>query len=617
MHIFGTSSLLALSLAAACAGNAQAQAVPDKTKAAVESVASQVARKAPVLRGLLFVTQERAEVSSPTATAAAARALCRPSADAVPAVTMSTQSAGEVQALRAQLVQVATTEAAAARVKSAVSTELLPTDLLRARVTDFIGRPVDATLTQGVVTEVVKLINEQGRYLADVFFPEQVTSDGILVVVVRPALLGNVTAVGQKYHDANDFTCRVRLQAGQPVDLKVIADDLAQLNSQSSWHYTAVPEFKPGNAAGTTDLVLNTADDKPVRYFVGADNGGTRVTGQGRYHAGVNVGNFLGKFDHEFDYTLTTAGDYSAFHNHSLAYQIPLENRQRLTARLDLSKSDVLLEQGAFRANGDNQIASLEWLMPQLTVPGWLDWGKNMASETSFGAEYKRIGNALAFNQEQVSNVAPKVLQGYAAWRGAWQDSMGASQVYTRLTLSPGGVVDRNDDRTFDAARTNASSSYWRLNGNYNRSFALPGDWSIGATLNGQLARKPLISSERMTLSGMGGVRGYYNDTLTADAGITGSLELQSPRQSFTLGNQTAFWYALAFLDAGRSWNATREYNADLNKTGSQFNLVSHGVGFRVETSKHSFLRFDIARRHFGMDNDRKWLWNGSLQVAF
>ena len=171
MHIFGTSSLLALSLAAACAGNAQAQAVPDKTKAAAESAASQVARKAPVLRGLLFVTQERAEVSSPTATAAAARALCRPSADVVPAVTMSTQSAGEVQALRAQLVQVATTEAAAARVKSAVSTELLPTDLLRARVTDFIGRPVDATLTQGVVTEVVKLINEQGRYLADVFFP--------------------------------------------------------------------------------------------------------------------------------------------------------------------------------------------------------------------------------------------------------------------------------------------------------------------------------------------------------------------------------------------------------------------------------------------------------------
>lgn len=80
-----------------------------------------------------------------------------------------------------------------------------------------------------------------------------------LSLPLAQALLGSVTAVGQKFHDSNDYTCRIRLQADQPVDLKVIADDLAQLNSQSSWHYTAVPEFKPGAVAGTTDLVPASA----------------------------------------------------------------------------------------------------------------------------------------------------------------------------------------------------------------------------------------------------------------------------------------------------------------------------------------------------------------------
>jgi len=521
-------------------------------------------------------------------------------------------------AMRQTLSQLPASASAKDHIASSVAPQLLAADAAKDRLAAFIGQPINDKLTQSVVAEIVALLNQDSRYLADVYFPEQTAADGILSLAVRPALLGTVTATGQKHHEADDITCRISLQAGQPVDLKVLSEDIAQLNASSSWRSTAAPQFKPGAAPGTTDLVLTTTDEKPLRFFVGGDNTGTRTTGEGRYRGGVNIGNFLGKFDHQFDYTLTSASDYSRYHNHSFGYQMPLEGRQRLLARLDLSETDVLLEQGLFRSKGDNQIASLEWTRPQ-ELPAAMLWGKpgSMASETSYGLEYERIGNSLAFNQIPLSDVAPEVFQAYAAWRAAWQGEASASQLYTRLTLSPGGINSHNNNDTFGQARLDAKAAYWRINAAYNHQMALPSQWALALSVNGQLANKPLISSERMTLSGWGGVRGYYQDTLTADAGVTASLELQTPRQNFKLGQQNANWYALAFVDAGRSWNASKEFNADLNKTGTGFSLASVGVGIRIDSAKQSSFRLDLARRNSGLDNDRAWLWHGSWQAAF
>ena len=620
-----------------CAQTRPSVPVPDSAPATPTApVLKTTPGAAPVLRGLLLVSQDPGQSSrlaEPTITkrAITKRSICREPQ------TLATSSAAPspttIDAMREQWRNLPASASASERIFSAVPTQWLAATEVRERLAGYIGRPLDGALTQAVVSELIRILETNARYLSDVYIPEQTASNGLLMVVVRPALLGKVIAKGQQHHNAEDITCRVRLQAGEAVDLKVLADDLAQLNASSSWRYTGTPEFTPGALPGTTDLVLNTTDEKPLRYFFGTDNTGSPVTGLGRYRAGVNIGNFLGRFDHQFDYTLTSAANYKSLSQHSLAYQMPLEGRQRLTARLDLTQSDLLLQGGLFRARGNNQIASLEWTRPQLTaLPGLLQGradktdtsggtsssaSGSTSSETSLGLEYKRIGNSLAFNQVVISDRAPQVLQGYGAWRLAWQDSLGASQLYTRLTLSPGALLGSNNNATFDAVRSGATANYWRLNTAYNRSIALPAQWVLGVNLNAQLARKALVSSERMGLSGWGGVRGYYSSTLIADAGATASFELQSPRQPLDVGAQVGTWYALAFLDAGRSWNATAEHNADLNQTGHQFSLVSHGVGVRFDTSRHSNFRLDLAKRHFGLTDAPSWLWHVSWQVAF
>lgn len=608
--------------------SAHAQTAP--TAAAPTGVAGGTAASASpnafLLRGLLIVGQDPGAPSAPPP-AAAARDVCRPLPAQATDASQATPVPLDAAALRLRLAQVPASAADIEHIASGLPA-MLPGEAISERLASYVGRPIDAALTAAIVSDVVAAIQKDARYLADVYFPAQNSSDAILTLVVRPAVLGKVTAKGQQFHEARDIECRVRAAAGQPVDLKVLAGDLAQLNSQSSWRYTDAPEFTPGAQPGTTDLTLNTRDEKPLRYFFGADNTGTRSTGLGRYRAGVNIGNFLGNFDHQLDYTLVSASGYNRYADHGLVYQMPLEDRQRLTARLNVSQSDVTLQNGLFRAQGDNQIASLEWTRPQLEPIEALNWGNNMASTTSLGVEYKRIGNSLAFNQVVLSSRVPEVLQVFGSWRAAWQGSLASlgsgdqpaqtsSQLYTRLTLSPGGLLGSSNNETFDAVRPGAKATYWRANAAYNGQLQLPSQWSLGLNVNAQAANKPLISSERTTLSGWGGVRGYYSDTLSADAGITGALELLSPRMPLDIAGQTGTWHALAFVDAGRSWNATPEFNADLNRTGRTFSLASHGVGLRYETSKNSHVRVDVARRHIGLDSARGVFWHASWQVAF
>ena len=435
--------------------------------------AIRLADRAATLRGLLLITQPPASPATPHgAPATFGRDVCRPPLTADMAFTGMPDPAGP----RQRLADLPAGEPPQAYIRSLLPSRLLPPGSpFWPQLAVYIGQPIDTALTAAVVQEIVAALEHDGRYLADVYLPEQRVTDGILVVVVSPALLGQVIAKGQKFNDARDLACRVRLLAGEPVDLQVLADDLGQLNSSSSWRTTAMPEFQPGVVPGTTELVLNTTDQRPLRLFFGSDNTGTRSTGEGRYRVGVNVGNVFCLFNHQFDYTLTTASEYRRLSDHAFAYQMPLEGRQRLTARLEFTRTDVSLEHDTFRSRGDNQIASLEWTIPQLVVPKPLDWGSDMASEVSQGVEYKRIGSSLAFGQVPLSDVAPKVMQGYVAWRGAWQDALGPDQVYTRLTYSPGRFDHGNDDATFNAARPGAEANYWRLNVSVDKQIDLPG----------------------------------------------------------------------------------------------------------------------------------------------
>ena len=567
------------------------------------------------LAGLLVLGVD--PFASKTQGGAAARQLCKTPQS--PALTAEQVDPAHLTQLRSQLAHAP----AGQQIVSKLPSDLIKAEDIQVALNPFLGRAIDKDLTQRIVDAVVKLTTEQNRFLVDVYFPAQANQqvrDGILVLTVQPATVGRVMALGQKHTPAQDIECRIALQSDQWVDLKQIESDIKALNDSSRWRTTRLqPEFRAGERPGSTDIVLYTQDENPERYTVGLDNTGNRTSDLQRVRAGYSLGHVGGRFDHQLDYHFAASPDFQKFRSHTLSYGFPLSGGDKLSLRADYISTDVMLAGHTFHSKGDNAMLNAEW---SRSLAASVDSGNAKTGEIYGGAEIKRIGSSLAFGQTAVSDHTVQVAQLYGGWRNDWQHSRGAGQTDLRLTWSPGKLIGLNDDASYNTVRQGAKARYWRINAGWGQNFELPLSvaprWQISTRLTAQLANAPLLASERMGLTGIDGVRGYYQDSLYADAGVVGTLELQSPRWPVPMGLISgAEWQFIAFADAGQSRNATTETIADLNITARNAKIASQGLGLRLSKARQFHVRADVARRNNGLSTDKRWLWHVSAQIAF
>ena len=90
----------------------------------------------------------------------------------------------------------------------------------------------------------------------------------------------------------------------------------------NSFHSTDAV-FRPGTAAGTTDVWLNVKDRFPLRVYTGYENTGTQATGEDRVLAGFNWGNVFG-LDQQLNYQYTASPDFDHYKAQSGSYIVPL-----------------------------------------------------------------------------------------------------------------------------------------------------------------------------------------------------------------------------------------------------------------------------------------------------
>ncbi len=570
------------------------------------SVAATAFGQAPILKGVLVLHKDIMEVQEPPV-AVPTRKIC---GNVLPDSLIATQSSAR-KGQTAQAVRDALKERGSIVVD--IAPQMLDAKQLHAELNKLLGRSINESLTQDIVGITVKQLNERSQYLADVYLPPQTSQDGYLVVVVKAARLGKVVTQGQKFHDAESLACNVRIAAGEAINVDQVAQDVAYLNGASDWRRTEA-SYQPGDKPGFTDLVLTTIDQDPKRVYVGADNTGTRATGMNRIRTGFNWGNAFGNFDHRLDYALVTSGNFSQMSHHAASYSFPLPNRDKLAIDLKYSKSDLPLASGLYNSSGVNEELGLKWTR-QLSTPRGAE---GTSAEVFAGVEYKSIGNTLLFGEAVVSDSKPTVLQGYVGLHRAWADGLGRNDMTLRLTGSPGHTIGGNDAATYDTSSSGAKPAYWRANIGLDKAMPLGREWVLQGRFNAQLANQTLIASERMTLSGSSGVRGYYEDTLTADAGAVLSLELQTPRLSLPLAGRTASVQAVAFVDGAYAHSKVATPNSDLNATANSYSLSSHGVGLRANVDANLSFRLDLARRHTGLELDSKnWLMHASMLLAY
>ena len=475
------------------------------------------------------------------------------------------------------------------------------------------GQALDKKVIERTREEVLKALNAEGSILADIYLPPQRTDDGYLVLVVAPAKLGKIITTGQKYFDGAKIACEMRLQEGEQINLQTVTEDLQWLN-RTPWRAVDT-SYSPGENPGEADLILSTTDRKPFRPYVSFDNNGTRNTGLGRNRVGLSWGNAFGFFDHRLDYSYTESNYGSYLNSHALSYSLPVLNRTNLAFNFSKTKLDVPIE--VFRSKGDNTTASVS-LNRVLPSVGKLP---SLIHEGTLGFEYKRIESNLLFGDVDIPELrnSPDIMQFYVDYSAGLSDGLGKTNSYTHLVLSPGFDTKHNTNEYFDRMRKGATNDYWFVRQTLDRSFNLPKNWRVRGLFNAQYANEKLLWSERMGLSGVNAVRGYYEDSYFADRGVTMNLELSAPPVNMSFAGKDAQLQMFVFRDWGKGFNVDEQVIRDLNNRESKTHIVSsYGFGARFTLSPYVQLNSTLGFADRGLhERGDGYLGNVSLVLGF
>jgi hemolysin activation/secretion protein len=139
----------------------------------------------------------------------------------------------------------------------------------------------------------------------------------------------------------------------------------------------------------------------------------------------------------------------------------------------------------------------------------------------------------------------------------------------------------------------------WRGQVGYLRKL---GDTNLLLRGNIQLADRPLVPLEQFGLGGQGTVRGYRQDLLIADNGVSASAELYVP----LFDGDSGKLQVVPFVDLGTTWNNDRDIEGDTST------LASLGLGLQYNLGSSFTVRLDYGLPLVNVDSSKNtWQENG------
>jgi len=468
------------------------------------------------------------------------------------------------------------------------------------RFAGYLGARFTMADLNAVMREVILHYRESGRPVVDVVVVEQDITAGVVQLAVVEAMLGEVHAEGARYFNADRLAGQVRLVPGAPIVSTLLMADLAWLNRNPFRSVDLV--YRPGEADGTSDVVLRIDDRLPMRVYGGYEDSGNALTGEERWLAGVNFGNVWG-LDHQLNYQWTFHDRIDQLSAHSASYVVPLPWRHIATVFGAVVSSEAAIDP-AFALGGETAQLSGRYAIP-LAKPDVLS-RQGFEHEIEFGYDYKYSTSNLEFGLAQVLASATDIHQFSAGYRATFRDDHGATSAGVTGFFSPGNLGGGNDDAAYALARAGAESSYAYGRIDLERLQTLPRGFTAVARATGQFADGNLLPSEQLGFGGYASVRGYEENEAIVDRGLLASVEVRSPAFSLLeripgagspAGGDEFQW--LAFWDYAHGGNLDR-----LPGEARFLALSSIGPGFRWSFGDRFSMRFDYGfqLRESGMD---------------
>lgn len=409
---------------------------------------------------------------------------------------------------------------------------------------------------------LTQLYRNEGYFLSRSYVPTQNIDQGIVTLNVVEGYVGRIVLedeFAQSYvvDIANDD-----LLAQQPARIDTVESYLLRLNDLPGLDFRAVlsPPIDPNAPEGSVDLVLKAARDSG-KGLVRLDNYGSRFLGP--YQAyGYYETSFIPL--HKTSLSLLSSVPVDELKNAALKHTVALT--PDLT--FELGGSVTSAEPGYRLKTFDLKSRSVSW---ETALAYQMIRQRNENLSLRLGLNGRNTKSNLAgtpFTRDRI--VALRAGLSYDLMDG-WNGQNILSAV---LSQGIDGLGSSDSGEAF-LSRAQADPDFTKLELSVARAQALPGNFVVQGRVSGQLASKPLYSSEEYGYGGQSFGRAYDASELTGDEGISASAELQY--------NGWLDWKPVGvspfiFYDIGKIWNL------DPGQVQKE-SAASAGFGLRFETA--------------------------------
>lgn len=367
--------------------------------------------------------------------------------------------------------------------------------------------------------------------------------------------------------------------------------------------------MEAGEEFGTTDIVAQVRDSRPVSGSVAYDNFGSEYTSKNRFYADLNIGNLLGSGDLLTLRGITGLDDF-AFDNLSYLraeYAVPiLYSGTRTGAYYANSRYKVGKEYEPLEIHGKTHLAGAYLTHPQIKT-------RLRTLDLKLGFDYKDIYEYMLGEPVSKDKIRAASLEVTCNFIDQFQGRNIINLTYHQGIRDLFGGTGKNEreskrqslwEQLFggnDVKATKIPSSRLYADGGFSKGTLdvtriqkLPGPHYMILKGSGQISGDNLFVAEQFFIGGINTVRGFSSASRGGDQGYCVSAEFHlSPiypeAEIFnrTFGDMFRF---VLFADHGGVFK-----NDALPGEDEDEFLTSIGAGFRLYAGKHFFVRLDYA----------------------
>lgn len=416
-----------------------------------------------------------------------------------------------------------------------------------------------------------KAYTDRGFQTVSVEVPEQQVQDGIVVLKVTEGEVGRLRVRGSRYFSLDQIREEApSLAEGAVPNFNDVTQDIVGLNQQPDRRVT--PSLRAGVVPGTVDVDLNVEDTFPLHGTIELNNQYSANTKPLRLNASLTYSN-LWQLGHSMTLSYQVAPenpDDAQVYSGSYLMRFPRVSWFSLLLSASKNDSDISTL-GNTNVIGRGETIGFRGLF---TLPSGAD---GPFQQIIAGMDYKHNEEIVAGENAPLTYYP--INFDYSA---TWADEAERTQTQAGLGLvfNPRGMGSDDDD--FRNKRHLSGGNFLVMRGNLSHERPLFGGVNVMGRLQGQVANKPLPSSEQFSAGGASSVRGYLESEVLGDDGVMGTVELRSPSLNKLGGDDWSAgvindWQVYAFADG-----ATLAVQRPLSEEDDAFNLASVGLGTSI-----------------------------------